>query len=667
VSPEESILVKWGADIDPKYFVPKGNLIAELKVKGKSVDVSMPEDGVVTRKSSLKAGDPVTEGVQLLKYELPKSVVLPRGPALPTPSKNATSPEVTEKVLSPDPGVLEEWKKKVGEKITDGDPIATIHVNGENEDVYYKGEPGFVTREAPFEPGDPIAAGTDLGVASQGVFIGWNFDVGDEVKKGDVVSSMKQGGSVVTLKAPKSGTVLQKSAEKAGDLIGFEKKTPGSVVIGSHLPKLPFPVVPNGSTAPTAMTAPEGAWLKLKTWETETGDKVKADEIIATAEDLKGKSYNLTSKSGGFIVSKQDIVPGDFIGPEDDLVLVGKEKLAAGGSAFPWWVFIVLIVLCCVCLMLILCRPEPQQEPPKQETPPPPPVLVAERKAEYSQPPAPEPKPEPKLEPKPEPKPEPKAEPVAAALPEPVPEVKEEPKAEELNPDVEPPPPREGSDGTHLHFDNKLFHCEYHPLGIKFRAHAPIKVEDFAFNSYAKHIGVQKGMVLTKIKDEDIHESKKFKDVDHKLLEAMRPLPLWPMRIDFKTEDGHKKVTYFKSHPIGIDFTKHAPIKVEHVKKGSLAEQEGVKPHMEVIRMGDVDVTEDHSFKHVNQMLHDGLNHLPLLGHKDSPVYEKEFGVEHVPSPVTSPTGAAGSGGLPPDEEDKAKSCGCCGGGKAKK
>mmetsp|Transcript_111789 Transcript_111789/g.205119 ORF Transcript_111789/g.205119 Transcript_111789/m.205119 type:complete len:119 (-) Transcript_111789:122-478(-) len=102
-----------------------------------------------------------------------------------------------------------------------------------------------------------------------------------------------------------------------------------------------------------------------------------------------------------------------------------------------------------------------------------------------------------------------------------------------------------------------------------------------------------------------------YRHVDKYLLEGLAHLPFWKVRIDFKSLNGQVKSFEFGEKPLGIMFTKQAPIKIEMFRHNSLAQQMGVQMGWEIVRIGDDDVRADYDFKHVDQMLEGYLQHLP--------------------------------------------------------
>mmetsp|Transcript_168518 Transcript_168518/g.298668 ORF Transcript_168518/g.298668 Transcript_168518/m.298668 type:complete len:370 (+) Transcript_168518:47-1156(+) len=168
--------------------------------------------------------------------------------------------------------------------------------------------------------------------------------------------------------------------------------------------------------------------------------------------------------------------------------------------------------------------------------------------------------------------------------------------------------------GVPLYFDNKPYYFQHKPVGIKFFPKAPIRIEGFNFNSYGKTLGLEVGMQLTKINNEDVHANHKFSDVEHKVHAAIGDLPWWPLHIVFKTVTGEIKGIDFVRRPLGIQFTRHLPIKIENFKPHSYAQEMGCELDWEIVKIADEKEAFQDSkkaFNMVNEHLHEGLNHLP--------------------------------------------------------
>mmetsp|Transcript_2471 Transcript_2471/g.5359 ORF Transcript_2471/g.5359 Transcript_2471/m.5359 type:complete len:1110 (-) Transcript_2471:116-3445(-) len=93
---------------------------------------------------------------------------------------------------------------------------------------------------------------------------------------------------------------------------------------------------------------------------------------------------------------------------------------------------------------------------------------------------------------------------------------------------------------------------------------------------------------------------------------APAPVDKKEIRIDF--EDATKKIHTFKFeyHPIGIVFTRRAPIKVDDFFKcNSLGKKMGVQKGWSIVRIQNHNVLKDHDFTHVDSLLMANLKTLP--------------------------------------------------------
>lgn len=163
--------------------------------------------------------------------------------------------------------------------------------------------------------------------------------------------------------------------------------------------------------------------------------------------------------------------------------------------------------------------------------------------------------------------------------------------------------------------ESKYF--KYHPLGIIFHKRLPIEVQDFHFNSYGEYMGVQIGWVVTRIADEDVRNATEYNDVDRLLLARLSKYPWWPLKVEFKKPSGAKEVIHFAKQPLGLVFSRRAPIKIESFKKNSYGQSMGVQEGWVMTKLADVEIQDDHNFKHVDDLLLDGLSRLePIAGLK---------------------------------------------------
>jgi len=96
------------------------------------------------------------------------------------------------------------------------------------------------------------------------------------------------------------------------------------------------------------------------------------------------------------------------------------------------------------------------------------------------------------------------------------------------------------------------------------------------------------------------------------LARAACQLPLWPLRMDFvPAGSSGTRTMYFDHQPLGLEFTKAPPIRVEHFKPDSLAQALGVQEGWAVARVGDAVVTKSTGLQQFMGYIQAGLDHLP--------------------------------------------------------
>ena len=190
----------------------------------------------------------------------------------------------------------------------------------------------------------------------------------------------------------------------------------------------------------------------------------------------------------------------------------------------------------------------------------------------------------------------PPPEPVVEQAPEPEPVVEPPPVVVVPVPVVPPKPEGLRVDFRTPEGDIQSKYFKYHPLGIMFHKNeTPIKVSDFHFNSYGLTEGVQIDWKVVLIDETNVEENRNSHEVDRMLVDHLSKNPWWPLDIEFKTNTGELKTISFKKQPLGMVFSKHAPIKIDSFKSD----------------VGDL------SFKEVDNKLKDGLSRLePIPGHK---------------------------------------------------
>merc|ERR1719410_1594689 len=170
----------------------------------------------------------------------------------------------------------------------------------------------------------------------------------------------------------------------------------------------------------------------------------------------------------------------------------------------------------------------------------------------------------------------------------------------------------EAEEAAGLDFDNGseiiTVFPEWRPLGIKHNNIAPIVVNEFTVNSYAKNkLPIQIGWKLVAIGGEQLNDSTDFKEVSEKLGDYMQELPLWPLPIDFRLKTGEVKRFEFIQRPIGIEFERKSPIRVSAVAPGSPASVQGVQTGWQVIKIGDEDTDGKRPYKEVLNIFKEGV------------------------------------------------------------
>jgi len=164
------------------------------------------------------------------------------------------------------------------------------------------------------------------------------------------------------------------------------------------------------------------------------------------------------------------------------------------------------------------------------------------------------------------------------------------------------------------------FNFEYHPIGIVFTRKAPIKVDDFfKCNSLAKKMGVQKGWAIVRIHNHNVLKDHDFQHVDKLLIESLKPLPTNPLEIEFLTPTQEQKIVKLVKHPLGFEFSKHAPFKVTKMTQtNNEAVGQGLEVGWQIKRVAEHEVTTNTGHKELNEWLMEGLKHLPhgQDGHK---------------------------------------------------
>jgi len=85
------------------------------------------------------------------------------------------------------------------------------------------------------------------------------------------------------------------------------------------------------------------------------------------------------------------------------------------------------------------------------------------------------------------------------------------------------------------------------------------------------------------------------------------------LKIKFEDGAGQLHEKRFRYRPLGLEYTREAPIRVARFKEQSQAQRQGVQIGWKIVGINKRDVREDFSFSHVDQLILDGLDGLPPL------------------------------------------------------
>lgn len=601
----------WGSEqFRVGLYVFGSTTFASFHGPGGTVDVKMPEDGVITSLQHLKSGGKVNVGGQLACYT-------PATAGIKLPEDHSVA-----MLNNPAAGTFKRWLVGVGDKLPDGGGVAEFDgPDGKASTVHWDGPTGMVFAKQKLSPFTGLKKDADLVTIGAGIFSSYTVKPGDNVSKGDSICTLKVGADSIDIPAQQGGTVVSLSSMRPGDKIGFDfmEGKQSCCLVSGHLPRLHVPKLSPAAVkagkAPANITHAPDSWINCTTWMVRNGAKVENGEGIALARKIypngsNGPIQEVKAEATGFISYVNSICTGKVIGPHDDLAIIDNKPR----RAFPWPLVLGVISACCLLLAyMAFCRQEMSTEMPSQKPPSPPQAVTP---APLRPDPAPDPAPAPAPAPAPRPAPAPISQaptnlaPVLAPAPAPMPM-------------PEPTPVEAGPQGVPLYFDFKPYYFQYHPIGIKFYSKAPIKIEQFIFNSYGRTLGLREGQRLTKIKNVDVREDQDYHHIDSLLIDAIKDLPYWPLRIDFRTQAGDIRRYDFEERPLGILFSQHLPIKVEKFKPYSLAQGKKVEVGWEIVRVADQDtsingmaaigITDNHSgYRHVDKCLLEGLKHLPF-------------------------------------------------------
>jgi len=146
-------------------------------------------------------------------------------------------------------------------------------------------------------------------------------------------------------------------------------------------------------------------------------------------------------------------------------------------------------------------------------------------------------------------------------------------------------------------------------LGMVIRNASPAEVERVVPGSHAASLGVKAGWRLSKIEGEDMHEANAA-TVRDKINELCQHLPsVYQIVMSFEDE-GETKSIIFSRAPMGLRFWAQSPFKVEEVKPGSFADEQGVRSGWKLLSVAGQDV-EDMRWEDVMQTIEDHAKILP--------------------------------------------------------
>jgi len=575
---QDGFFMMWGVELGDE--VPEGFGLAVIKGDdGSEFNVSAQSPGLVVRMAKLKTGDRVN--VPTFIATLVSPLGMPDPPVLAGRSSQS--------------GYFVKYRKDVGEQAVAMAPVGDLM---SAEDAAYTSDAptsGELVARLPLEKGDYVKDGTILvtvrkptifpgpgqvpvthGVA--GGFVRWDVDGGKIYYSNDSALSFTPYGPI-----PDESRFLGRSLEE--DMMHLYLPTTGILVqmaefvvgeemwVGETVGVLTPPLFVSTSDVYVQKVGVTGRFIS---WSIEEGDQIHEGDEIGTIMTSDGQNVSATFTGNGTVRATLSLQYLDMI---DENI----EVVALYSPYPPWWLpLLCCLTACCCCIVSLFC------------------CNVYKKKKEEE---------EPLIAPEPEP--------VVEEAPEPEPVVEAEPPPVVVVPAAPPKP-----DGLRVDFrtpqgDIVSKYFKYHPLGIMFHKNeTPIKVLDFHFNSYGLTEGVEQDWTVVLIDDTSVEENKNYHDVDKKLLDHLSKNPWWPLDIEFRTDKGELKTISFKKQPLGMVFSKHAPIKIDSFKSDSYGHSMGVELGWTMTKLAGEDVG-DLSFKEVDNKLKDGLSRLePIPGHK---------------------------------------------------
>jgi len=413
----------------------------------------------------------------------------------------------------------------------------------------------------------------------------WRVKANDVVKKGDPIAViLDSSGQQTVLNSSKYGKIESIQDElTAGCNFGDVLEDKTLAIIGR------FPAVQAWpSFLHTPVDAPHGA--VFVGWNVADGERVSRGQAIAKVimplrrlrDDLqrqvKGSLENITAPDDGSISNLQPLEPGMMI----DYAIEGP-TIATVNKSLPFMQIVVLLVcvvmwICFYSLFKIMKKPRPIYNH----------IVFDENETSDTEMVADDDVP---LRMKKEKQP------------------KHAPRGLQL--DFEDHHHSHHSGHHHDEHDYvRTYYALHRPLGIIPREpeqkNGPVVVASFTINSYAKHLGVRLHSKLVAVNGQSVRD-KDYETTNAMLASGLAEYEIWPLRIHFQCPDGRVEPKQFTEHPLGMEFTNEAPIKVSKVMEDSPAHREKVQAGWYIVRIGDMDVGRITNFKEVTGYLKEGV------------------------------------------------------------
>mmetsp|Transcript_112127 Transcript_112127/g.250523 ORF Transcript_112127/g.250523 Transcript_112127/m.250523 type:complete len:957 (-) Transcript_112127:120-2990(-) len=589
--------VKWHVQTGDR--VDQGTRMATIQNGDERRILRAPRAGVVYTLQPLKAGDVLYKRMSdytlaVMEDILSPLTVMPGEAPLEAPR-----------------GIkFEAWKTRAGEYVEKGDAVAVVSKDGEQL-ALNASQSGVVTAEQPLRPGHSIWAimkdrvvavlrpclrsldvDTDfqmpIEVQPLSTFVEWKVKRVDFVEKNDPIAivSTKMGTQMTTvaITTPRAGIVEATQPLRRGDSIDARLMDRVIATVGSRWP----PLEVNEAAGEMRVTSNPGMYFvryhkAVNEWATVGSPVAEVSFEEPLGRHLQPQSHSgilLRAPRSGKVLQQQPLRKGDKIGltvmgVPPTLMTIGK----GGALGPPLWLWCLLGWLSALCgvfiLFLLVCRQEVGGQ--KKEEP-------------YT------------------------------------------PLSEAREPALRWLPPFRTATAKGLRIDFvdesgsvRTIIARHRPLGIiegedevEAPRAVPIVVKDFVFNSYAAHLGVQRGWSLVRIGDTYISSLESRIDAKVLLSREIQDLPIWPLPISMDNfEDGTVSRYNLERRPLGIQFASKAPIRIQSCGEGSYARSIGIKDwkhdqeKWSIKRIADVECgTGEYSFQQMIDMLTEGTKGL---------------------------------------------------------